>query len=77
MSIRTQKSFWSRLKYHNTYFLTVENFGFTWTGYGDDVIHHFRKKSLFFQDTRHNQKYDAKNRCSIPGPSPEKLKAEV
>ena len=63
--------------YQSTYFPGVENFGFTWTGYGDDVIDHFRKKSLFFQDTRDNQKYDAKNRLSIPGPSPEKLMAEV
>ena len=63
--------------YHSTYFLGGENFGFTWTGYGDDVIDHFRKKSLFFQDTRDNQEYDAKNRLSIPGPSPEKLMAEI
>ena len=41
------------------------------------MVEHFRKKSLFFQDTRDNQEYDAKNRLSIPGPSPEKLMAEV
>ena len=35
------------------------------------------KKSLFFRDTRDNQEYDAKNRLSIPGPSPEKLVAEI
>ena len=38
---------------------------------------HFRKKSLFFRDTRDNQEYDAKNRLSIPGLSPEKPLAEV
>ena len=38
---------------------------------------HFRKKSLFFRDTRDNQEYDAKNRLSIPSPSPEKLVAEI
>ena len=63
--------------YHSTYFLTVEIFGFTWTGYGDDVIGHFRKKSFFFQDTRDHHEYDAKNCLLIPGPSPEKLMAEV
>ena len=38
---------------------------------------HFRKKCLFFRDTRDNQEHDAKNRLSIPGHSPEKLLAEV
>ena len=37
----------------------------------------FSKKSLFFWDTRDNQEYDAKNRLLIPGPSPEKLMAEI
>ena len=37
----------------------------------------FRKKSLFFRDTRDNQEYDAKNRLSIPGPCPEKPVAEI
>ena len=41
------------------------------------MIGHFRKKSLFFRDTRDNQEYDAKNRLSIPSPSPEKLVAEI
>ena len=41
------------------------------------VIGHFRTKSLFFWDTRDNQDYDAKNRLLIPGPSPEKLMAEI
>ena len=50
---------------------------FTWTGYGDDVIDHFREKSLFFQDTGDNQEYDAKNRLSIPVLSSEKPLAEV
>ena len=45
--------------------------------YGDDAIDHFREKSLFFQDTRDTQEYDAKNRLSIPGLSYEKLLAEV
>ena len=49
----------------------------TWTGYGDDVIDHFRKKSIVFRDTRDHQEHDAKNRLSIPSPSPEKLVAEI
>ena len=35
------------------------------------------KKPLFFRDTRDNQEHDAKNRLSLPGPSPEKLMAEI
>ena len=50
---------------------------FTWTGYGDDVIDHFRKKSIIFRDTRDHQEYDAKNRLSLPSPSPEKPLAEI
>ena len=46
-------------------------------GYGDDVIDHFRKKSLFCWDTSDHQEHDAKNRLSIPIPSPEKLLAEI
>ena len=65
------------MRYHSTYLLKVENLRFTWTGYGDDVIDHFREKSLFFQDTRDNQEYDAENRLSLPGPSSEKLMAEI
>ena len=38
---------------------------------------HFRKKYLFFRDTRDNSEHDAKNRLSIPRPSPEKLMAEI
>ena len=41
------------------------------------VIDHFRRISLFFLDTRSNQEHDAKNRLSIPGPSPEKPVAEI
>ena len=41
------------------------------------VIGHFRKKSLFFRDTRDNQELDAKNRLSIPVPSSEKPLAEI
>ena len=41
------------------------------------VIGQFRKKSLFFWDTRGNQEYTTKNRLLIPGPSPEKLLAEI
>ena len=41
------------------------------------VIGQFWKKSLFFWGTRDNQEYDAKNRLLIPGPSPEKLMAEI
>ena len=73
----TQKSFWSRLRYHSTYFLKVEIFGFTWTGYGDDVIDHFRKKSLFFRDTREHPEHDAKNRLWISITSSEKTLAEI
>ena len=50
---------------------------FTWTGYGDDVIDHFRKKSIIFRDTTDNQEHDAKNRLLIPGPSSEKPVAEI
>ena len=35
------------------------------------------KKSLFFRDTRNKSEHDAKNRLSLPGPSPEKLMAEI
>ena len=41
------------------------------------LIGHFRKKSLFFWDTRNNQEHDAKNRLSLPSPSPEKPVAEI
>ena len=41
------------------------------------VIDHFRKKCLFFRDTRDHQEHDAKNRLSIPSPSPEKPLAEI
>ena len=50
---------------------------FTWTGYGDDVIDHFRKKSIIFRDTTDNQEHGAKNRLLIPGPSSEKPVAEI
>ena len=70
-------SVWSRLRYHSTYFLKEEILGFTWTGYGDDVIDHFRKKSLFFRDTRDHQEHDAKNRLSIPTTRSEKPLAEI
>ena len=51
--------------------------GSTWTGCGDDVNDHFRKKSLFFRDTRDHPEHDAKNRLSLPCPSPEKSLAEI
>ena len=38
---------------------------------------HFRKKSLFFRDTREHPEHDAKNRLSLPSPSPEKPLAEI
>ena len=38
---------------------------------------HFQEKSIFFQDTRHNQEYDAKNRLLISSPSLEKPMAEI
>ena len=41
------------------------------------LIGHFRKKSLFFRDTRDHQEHDTKNRLSVPGPNPEKLMAEI
>ena len=50
---------------------------FTWTGYGNDVIDHFRKKSIIFRDTRDHQEHDAKNRLLISGPSFEKPEAEI
>ena len=40
------------------------------------LMGHFRKISLFFGDTRDNQEHGAKNRLSIPAPSPGKLLAE-
>ena len=43
--------------------------GSTWTGCGDDVNDHFRKKSIIFQDTRDHREHNAKNRLSIPSPS--------
>ena len=73
----SKKTFCSRLRYHSTNFLKVENLRFTWTGYGDDVIDHFRKKSIVFRDTRDHQEHDSKNRLPIPGPSPEKSVAEI
>jgi len=50
---------------------------FTWTGNGDDVIDHFRKKSIIIRDTTDNQEHDAKKRLLIPGPSSEKPVAEI
>ena len=41
------------------------------------MIDHFRKKSLFFRDTRDHQEHDAKNRLSIPTTSSEKPLAEI
>ena len=43
----------------------------------NQLIDHFRKKSLFFQDTRDNQEHDAKNRLSLFSPSLEKPVAEI
>ena len=43
----------------------------------DQLMGHFRIISLFFWDTRDNLEHDAKHRLSIPGPSPEKLMAEI
>ena len=63
--------------YRSPNFLKIKNLSLTWTGYGDDVIDHFRKETLFFRDTRDHQEHDTKNRLSIPGPSPEKLMAEI
>ena len=37
----------------------------------------FWKKSIIFRDTREHQEHDTKNRLSIPGPSSEKLMAEI
>ena len=65
------------MRYHSSYFIKVENLGFTWTGYGDDVIDHFWKKSLFFRDTRENPEHDAKNRLSISITGSEKTLAEI
>ena len=41
------------------------------------VTAHFRKKSLFFRDTRDHSEHDAKNRLSLHSPSPEKPLAEI
>ena len=60
-----------------TTFVKNKNSGSTWTGYGDDVIVHFRTKSLFFLDTRDHQEYDTKKRLSISGPSFSEVLAEV
>ena len=38
---------------------------------------HFRKKTLFFRDTRDNREYDAKTRLSISITSFEKTLAEI
>ena len=38
---------------------------------------HFRKKTLFFRDTREHPEHDAKNRLSLPSPSPEKPLAKI
>ena len=38
---------------------------------------HFRKKSLFFRDTRDNWEHYAETRLSIPIPSLEELMAEI
>ena len=38
---------------------------------------HFRKKSLFFRDTREHPEQDAKNRLSLSSPSPEKPLAKI
>ena len=35
------------------------------------------EKSLFFRDTRDHPEHDAKNRLSLPSPSPEKPLAEI
>ena len=63
--------------HHMTIFHPVENFEIYMAGHSDDVIVHFRKKSLFFRDTRYHQEYDAKIRLSLPGPSSSKVLAEV
>ena len=41
------------------------------------MTNHFRKKSLFFRDTRDHSEHDAKNRLPLPSPSPEKPLAEI
>ena len=41
------------------------------------VTDHFRKKFVFFLETRYNLEHDAKNRLSIPSPSSEEPMAEV
>ena len=41
------------------------------------VTDHFREKSIVFRDTRDSQEHDAKNRLSIPSPSPSEPVAEV
>ena len=41
------------------------------------LIGHSTKNSLFFRDTRDHPEHDAKNRLSLPSPSPEKPLAEI
>ena len=72
-----KKTFCSRLRYHSTNFLKVENLRFTWTGYGDDVIGHFRKKSIIFRDMRTQWERDAKVRFRISLPSFEKIDSQI
>ena len=60
-----------------TMFLKIENLIFTWTGYGDDVIDHFRKKSIIFRDMRTHGEHNAKDRLSISCPSPEKPSSQI
>ena len=49
----------------------------TWTGYGDDVIDHFRKKSIIFRDMRTQGEHDSKVRIRISGPSAEKTDSQI
>ena len=53
----------------------------SWTHRKQSADHHvtddFWKKSIIFRDTREHQEHDTKNLLSIPGPSSEKLMAEI
>ena len=49
----------------------------TWTGYGDDVIDHFVKKSIIFRDMRTQGKHDAKVRFRISCPKAKKTDSEI
>jgi len=57
--------------------MNVENLRFPWIGYGDDVIDHFRKKSIIFRDMRTQWEPDTEVRFRISLPSFEKIDSQI